>query len=97
MMEICLIFEVDKTSNTDFGTSYVESVRTFLRRIRATSRETFPFPIIERWDILCNGGGGGAFGWLVYQCTIDKAGTQYSEGRKSPCKFGSAQPVANKT
>lgn len=97
MMEICSTFEVVKTSSTDFGTSYLERVHTSLRRIRATSRDTFPFPMIERWDILCNGGGGGAFGWLVYQCTIEIAGTEYSEGAKSLCKFGSVQPVANKT
>jgi hypothetical protein len=47
MIETCFTADLERTSKTGLGTSYFESSLTFVRSIRATSRETFPFPMID--------------------------------------------------
>lgn len=69
---------------------------TGVRSIRATSRATFPFPMIETWVYLSNAGGGGLLGCWVYQCTMDSAGIQNFEGGRAEWSVGMVQPVANR-
>lgn len=46
IIETCLTVERERSSSTGTGTSYLDNNEGGVRRIRAMSRATFPFPII---------------------------------------------------
>lgn len=79
-IDTCLTCDRDRSSKTGIGTSYFSKTETDVKRIRAMSRETFPFPIRDTCDSLSRGGGGGRDGCWVYQCTSDRADMQYGDG-----------------
>ena len=97
IIDTCLIADWDRVLSTNLGTSYWVRVETGVRSMRATSRETFPFPMIETWVNLSNVGDGGWLGCWVYQCTRERAGIQWFESGRAEWKVGSVQPVANRT
>jgi hypothetical protein len=96
MIEMCLIVERLRTSRTEWGTSKVERSAGEDSRILAMSSETFPCPTRAMWSNLSRGGGGEREGCFVYQCTIDKAGMQNSEGGMLGWSLGKVQPVAKR-
>lgn len=67
MIETCFTFDLDKTSKTGVGISYLERSEGDESNIRAISRETFPLPIKLTCESLSRAGGGGSEGCWVYQ------------------------------
>lgn len=61
-METCFTFDVDKTSKTGAGISYLARSEGDESNMRAISRETFPFPIKLTCESLSRAGGGGRDG-----------------------------------
>ena len=60
--------------------------------MRATSSETLPCPMSVTCEVRSRGGGAGREGCWVYQCTIESAGMQYSEGGRAGWRTGTVQP-----
>lgn len=83
IIETCLTVDLARWDNTRSGISYRLRSSGRESNIRAISRDTFPWPIIETCRALSIGGAFGFEGWFVYQWTTSRAGLHCSDGGRA--------------